>query len=1493
MGETGKVMTVTLRVQDDGSVVLDRATGKVDKFAAASTRAGSAARGAASSHAVYWSETDKLKDAIDRVNAAEAARATAMQRTNSLFGFFKHSTTDASAATSDFGKALQTNVGWLTTYASAAAAAGSALGLYLVKRGLEQNSIMQQSRLGMAALVSGLGEITDQNDKVLQGQDRWNASLQISEKLQERLKIAALATSANYKDLVQVMQEGLGPMLGAGIADPTKIVNFVQAIAQTGGALGIPGDRLGQEIRALIQGEKGPDNQLANALLGDTTKQQVEQMKQQLTYYDFLMKKMSSFQKAGEEASNTLAGSLSNLQDAIDQALGEGTSGEVEGVTKAILALTNEIVSFDDAGKAVFNPDFIKGVTELAKAFVFLAEAAVMIAEDIPATVEALQNLSGKALLRAAWQSATGQVVTGTDIEEILDKVKRESVGPGKEVLDIAARNEGKSFLEDKRKGLTFPQFTTTMDRGGVEQELGYFSEKNHFTTDRGANQRMHDILAAYVTDGKLTIQEMREAERKFDEEAAAIAKNTGPKLKGKPIKPQPTEEQQRSIDELRRSWKRDISTFHRDLDAAGDPVATELAKIADVRQQKLDELAKQKAALGKFMSADEFTKREKDIESVWGATGEASAIARDNPQKTKQTKIDTQRAIEDARLDVIRDSIERELQMTLAKDQREFEDAKKGLDASSKEYQALADKKAALDKVAADRAQLQRGDKVRDIGTDVQRTIEDARLDVIHDAIERELQMALAKNQREFEDASKYLSASGLEYTALAVKKNALDQLALDHANKARDEDLKATTAWAKKTAEMIADSYEKVPQLVRDAALASRQALTGETETFFTDLMSHNVDLAKELGDLSQTLGKSWAHIFAQILTNGGSVTGQLKTMFDGLRKAGGNPMTDSGSLLDAGVQGAGFGSFIGGAFGGPNNQAALGGTAGGAIGAIIGSIFPGIGTVVGTVVGAALGTAIGSVIQKGTDSIKVAMSGVSIDSLRGKSNHVYLPNESTDLFAGGGSIDVTEKGISPQAREDLLVQIRRKTKETLKSWQDIIDLLPQDLKDQMASMPPPKFNLSGGVEEGDIRDENALTSLQDFLGEKMPKAVYGAYHEAIAKAMSLMGVQYGRAQEMFAEWGTLTGQELHDAVQRFFKAVLEANDWKGKIGGSLVEDANKALNQTEAGKLRDINAQIGLGVASMSKLTDVDDIIAAQEHLNELSRQYYDESLAATEQLIAEQKQLHDANQSLQEQVQLAGMGDQQKMDYYYGQLTNLREDLKRATDPKDIAAIEQKMNSYVQSALGLAPDNKENRDKLLGILKDIEAVRDSRIAVAQQEIVDQNQKAATMLQQAATALLGAADALKPPSTNPNPGGGDGGDKNPGPNDPEPLPPLYATADVNAFGSALRAATEDLRHLHDWATAGGDGQMVAYVPQTGPSRTGGGADEESWQSAARAIRDALDGFEIGGSMQVAVDVNADGLVDAAARQAVQTVKIQFQRNPDSFRSRTGGRR
>lgn len=286
-----------------------------------------------------------------------------------------------------FGNVYAQAFGKVISYAEQAATATARLGFEAVATGIKFNAQMETSRLGIASLVSSFSEIRDAQGKLVTGATGWAASLRVAEDVQKQLRTAALQTTAEYSDLLQALQVGMGPALAAGF-NTSQVVKFTQTVAQSAAAIGIPMQQLGQEIRALFSGDIGPDSRLANLLFSDVPrtkiKEFVEELKSSGKFFDEMQKRMGAFALAGAEAANTFNGALSNLKDAITQSLGEATQSATSGLTQEIKALTAEIVTFDSAGNAIFNEDFTAGVNALAAAFVELAGAGVTLVKELP-----------------------------------------------------------------------------------------------------------------------------------------------------------------------------------------------------------------------------------------------------------------------------------------------------------------------------------------------------------------------------------------------------------------------------------------------------------------------------------------------------------------------------------------------------------------------------------------------------------------------------------------------------------------------------------------------------------------------------------------------------------------------------------------------------------------------------------------------------------------------------------------------------------------------------------------------------------------------------------------------------------------------------------------------------------------------------------------------------------------------------------------------------
>ncbi len=748
--------------------------------------------------------------------------------------------------------------------------------------------------------------------------------------------------------------------------------------------------------------------------------------------------------------------------------------------------------------------------------------------------------------------------------------------------------------------------------------------------------------------------------------------------------------------------------------------------------------------AASKSASAAEKLQREKDEYLRFIADYRAQVSAAGDPLSQALAKIEVDRTLAISKLEAQKRQLKDALSPDVFKSDRDAINAV--FDSKAAEARRKAVEGIKSDLIASLRLQ-------HELTVNAQRETEDRRIALIKDSVQRELATKLAANRRWFEDESAKVEQSIENERERA---NQIEQLAEERKRRdARDrkdadrEMREATFGYAeywKKLAERIAQQWRGINQVISETILQSRVLLADTINGFLDDLTSGQTDLLKTLTGLSKGLTSLWTKALTDILMSGKNVADQLQKLFESIHVKKPDGTTDyAGTALG----GAGFGGMIGGLFQGPNNYAAAGGTLGGGIGAAIGAAIAGYftgglgagaGAQIGAVIGTAIGTLVGSFITKGTDSIEVSIKD--------------------------GIATVTEKGISAEAREELQTQVQRRVKEETKQWESLLDLFPEAVRDKIKQLgTTQKINIDGGVENADLTDEGALNALGDFLSNDLPKAAFDAYSNSIRLGLSELGVGAGRISELFAYWGTLQGKELHDAVERYIRVVLDAADIRGKITAPA-EDKIKAASeygkQRPLQQLDDIGAAIDKAVERMAGLKDVEDIVAAQEEINRLSEQYYQTQLQYLARIQQVQQAITNSIAQQREQIELAGMNDQQKVDHFFGRMLELRGQLEATTDPEEISRLTQQIQQYVSQALGMAGDNPEMRAKLLAILADIEGISKEQLDKATQEALDKDAKPASALERAAELLLKAAEDLSG-VTDPKP-------KPPGDGDPD---------------------------------------------------------------------------------------------------------------------------
>jgi hypothetical protein len=262
-----------------------------------------------------------------------------------------------------------------------------------IKLGLNYNDIIENSRLGMAGLMFQMTELVKNNQVITDSTEKWNSALEISDRLVVQLQNAALKTRAVYSELARGMQEGFAPMLQAGIVE-SQVSPFVTRFIHLMSTLRIPLREIGQEMRAFFNLETNPRTArlsfvMINQAMKDwntgltETKERLQELKAEGTLFDWFMGKTTGAEISGLESMKTLGGYLSNLKEAFEAAMGEGTKGLYSALIDLSEQLLDSLIQVGESGKRTFNPELVTLIKAVASALESTAKALGNIVEKL------------------------------------------------------------------------------------------------------------------------------------------------------------------------------------------------------------------------------------------------------------------------------------------------------------------------------------------------------------------------------------------------------------------------------------------------------------------------------------------------------------------------------------------------------------------------------------------------------------------------------------------------------------------------------------------------------------------------------------------------------------------------------------------------------------------------------------------------------------------------------------------------------------------------------------------------------------------------------------------------------------------------------------------------------------------------------------------------------------------------------------------------------
>lgn len=236
-----------------------------------------------------------------------------------------------------------------------------------ISTGYKFNSMIEDSRAGLAGLIASMNEIRDAQGNVVSGQEKFSAAMAIAAKVQERLRIEGLKTAATYEQLNKAYAQAYVPAKEAGFSEE-QIVAFTTRIVQAATMMKVPLDMLGEELRSILTGRMQPRTTLLMPLMESIglTNEKIKELTASGKLFEEFMKRSEGVLQGAEAAANNFSVRLSNLKDALQQAFGKAFETGFEKTKALIQEITDWIVQIDEkTGKITWNEDFINTLKKI------------------------------------------------------------------------------------------------------------------------------------------------------------------------------------------------------------------------------------------------------------------------------------------------------------------------------------------------------------------------------------------------------------------------------------------------------------------------------------------------------------------------------------------------------------------------------------------------------------------------------------------------------------------------------------------------------------------------------------------------------------------------------------------------------------------------------------------------------------------------------------------------------------------------------------------------------------------------------------------------------------------------------------------------------------------------------------------------------------------------------------------------------------------------
>ena len=356
----------------------------------------------------------------------------------------------ASASTDQLGSSIASAAKQILALAGAYKALEGMKGF--VQRGIEFNSTIEQSRIGMASLIATMAKLQDEQGRTLEGAEKYAAAQSVAADMMKEIQRLDLETTATTQELVQGVQNVMGAAMNAGLK-LEQIPKFAVTAAQAMQAMGIPLVQMRTEIEALLTGNINKAQDLLAPRL-EIDKATIESWRQQGILYDKLMEKMAAFEQAGKDVAQTWRGLTSNFSEAMDVLAGQSAQG-ISGNLKEAVTELQKLLLTTEGGAPRISEDFEHIAKVITRAEDALGGSILSAAQGFASAVRGINDAIGEmGGTEALWGRTETAIATVSAALASLTVVRKAGVAEGVKAnqQQVAAYEQSKRAAQEEAK---------------------------------------------------------------------------------------------------------------------------------------------------------------------------------------------------------------------------------------------------------------------------------------------------------------------------------------------------------------------------------------------------------------------------------------------------------------------------------------------------------------------------------------------------------------------------------------------------------------------------------------------------------------------------------------------------------------------------------------------------------------------------------------------------------------------------------------------------------------------------------------------------------------------------------------------------------------------------------------------------------------------------------------------------------------------------------